>query len=684
MNLTIIIPTYNRHSGVVECALALERNRAEIIIVDDGSDQPVALPSNAARVLRHERHRGRAAAINTGLKAALHDLVLILDDDIYAAPDMVLQMVDEFKAHRNPKLALTGRVIWDPDIPLTLTMRWLAQIRKFPAPTLLWRPFVFQHGGYDENFTCSLEQVELQLRLKQQGLEFRLVESALGFRSRNIKIRDLVEREFMDGLSAVYMHSKFPHCLPDVEDLDALLRNEKQTAGAEAAVLEIALLEQSDTDTLSPGTSDLFGEICRHSFLHGIFEGLQDMGGIKQRRHTSGTLAIYNHASQLAGIGESDEARRLFRLVLHRPDEEYWDGAEYHLGCIEGALGNERAANSHFIECLRLNPSHSEARQALNKPSIYREVKPNTFELIEPSARTKVLFVLFGELSDVINAFPVVAALRKKFSSETVWLTSPRYAALARASFADTVREAKQPGIMPWDWIHSEGFSHVFYPECGANVKEWSESGLHRIDFMGTKCGVELETRKAWLEPGPYAVLQAEQFLNEQGLKRGCFLTASHMGASTRHWPHTNLMRVAKEIGMPVVVLGEKTDAEIPGTISCFGKPFQTIATLIRWSSFYIGPDSGISWIATTTNTPMGVFMDPLRQEHLKVAFREVLRREKDDVEEWGIYTSPDVVIQHIRNRIADLGSPPEHAAPTVPNPKSEIRNLLLEDMPRG
>ena len=76
--------------------------------------------------------------------------------------------------------------------------------------------------------------------------------------------------------------------------------------------------------------------------------------------------------------------------------------------------------------------------------------------------------------------------------------------------------------------------------------------------------------------------------------------------------------------------------------------------------------------------------MDPLRQEHLKVAFREVLRREKDDVEEWGIYTSPDVVIQHIRNRIADLGSPPEHAAPTVPNPKSEIRNLLLEDMPRG
>src|SRR5437867_1818923 len=179
MNLTIIIPTYNRHSGVVECALALERNRAEIIIVDDGSDQPVALPSNAARVLRHERHRGRAAAVNTGLKAASHDLVLVTDDDIYAAPDMVLHMLDSFRTYRNPKLALTGRVIWDPDIPLTLSMRWLQQIGKFPAPTLLWRPFIFQQGGYDENFTVGLEQVELQLRLKQHGLESRLGESSL-------------------------------------------------------------------------------------------------------------------------------------------------------------------------------------------------------------------------------------------------------------------------------------------------------------------------------------------------------------------------------------------------------------------------------------------------------------------------------------------------------------------------
>ncbi|PYS51934.1 MAG: hypothetical protein DMG13_17515 [Acidobacteria bacterium] len=681
MKLTIIIPTYDRHSGVVECALALEHNGAEIIIVDDGSEQPVALPSKAARLIRHERHRGRAAAINTGLKAASHDLVLITDDDICAAPDMVSQMVDAFRTYRNPKLALTGRVVWDPDIPLTLTMRWLEQVGKFPAPTLLWRPFIFQQGGYDENFTAGLEQVELQLRLKQHGLESRLVESALGFRIRNITIRDLVEREFMDGLSAVYLHSKFPHCMPDVDNMDSLLRNEKQTDTAEAAVLEIALMEQSDTETLSPTTSDLFEHICRHYFLHGIFEGLRDMGGIKQRRQSSGTVAISNEAFRLSSIGEFDEAKRLFRLVLHRPDEEYWDGAEYHLGCIESSLGNEPAAHSHFIECLRLNPSHNEARQALNKPSVYREMTPNTFERIEALSTTKVLFVLFGELADVIHAFPVVSALKKKFSSEVVWLTSSRYAALARASFADAIHEAKQPGIFPWDWIHSEGFTHVFYPECGANLKEWNESGLHPIEFMSAKCGVQLETHKTWLKSEPGAVFQAEGFLAEHGLKRGEFLTASHVGASSRHWPHTNLMKLAKEIGLPVIVFGEKTDPEIPGTFSCFGKPLQMIAALIGWSSFYIGPDSGISWIATTTSTPMAVFMDPLRQEHLKVGFRDALRGEKDDIEEWGIYTSADVVIGHIQKsisncelRIANLGH-----LETQRSPKSAIRNSQFE-----
>jgi glycosyltransferase involved in cell wall biosynthesis len=328
MDLTIIIPSHNHNNRVAECVLALDHNEAEIIVVDDGSIQPVMLPSKTARVIRHERHRGRAAALNTGLNAAEHDLVLVINDDIFAAPDLVEQMIEEFKLLNNRRVALAGRVVWDPDLPLTLTMRWLEGTGKFPAPTMLWRPFVLDHGGYDNNLNSGLEDVELELRLKQYGLESRRLDSALGFQNKIITIRDFVEREFKSGLSAVYLHSKFPDHVPQVDDMEALARNEKHALDAEAAVSEIALLEQADSDTLPSGASDLFAHVCRYYFLHGVFEGLRDIGGITPRSGDSATLAIYNHASRLEGIGEFDEARRLFRLVLHRPDQEYWNEAE--------------------------------------------------------------------------------------------------------------------------------------------------------------------------------------------------------------------------------------------------------------------------------------------------------------------------------------------------------------------
>jgi glycosyltransferase involved in cell wall biosynthesis len=40
MGLSIIIPTRNRSNCVSECVQALEHNDAEIIVVDDASDDP--------------------------------------------------------------------------------------------------------------------------------------------------------------------------------------------------------------------------------------------------------------------------------------------------------------------------------------------------------------------------------------------------------------------------------------------------------------------------------------------------------------------------------------------------------------------------------------------------------------------------------------------------------------------
>jgi GT2 family glycosyltransferase/ADP-heptose:LPS heptosyltransferase len=668
LDLTIIIPTFNRNQSVAECVLALDHYKhSEIIVVDDGSTQPVSVPNNA-RVIRHDRNKGRAAALNTGLKAAKNDLVLLIDDDIFAAPDMVSRLVDEFVMARNPKLALAGRVVWDPDVPLTLTMRWLEEVGPFcdlssdrSAPlgklstinTMMWRPFVMEHGGFDENFTQhGLEDVELGLRLKHHGLQVRLVATALGFHHKSMRVRDLVERELNEGRSAVYLHSKFPASVPQAEDAQTLARNELQSAAAEAAVQELALLEQSDRKDLPEAAAELFLAIYRHNFLMGIQQGLREIGSLNTPASNRSTWAIYNEASHLESISEFDEARRLFQLVLHRGDEEYQAGAEYHLGCIEAELGNPEAAHSHLTECVRLNPGHRKARQLLHKQSPFEEIRPNVFERTDGSTASKILFVLFGSMGDVVKAFPVVAALREKYrSSEIVWLTLPEYAGLAQASLADSVHEAGPRGVIPWDWIESEGFTHVFYPEGNANQEDWQQSGLHVIDFMAQKCGVELRQRRAQLDPGPEALFEAEEFIRKHGLDRKAFLTASHVGLSSRYWPHSNLMKVAQEAGVPTVVFGAASDPHVPGTISCFGQSFRVVAALIRWSTFYIGPDSGVSWIASTTDTPMGVFMDPQQKRRFNIGFREVLKGEKNDIEEWDIHTSPDVVISCILNK---------------------------------
>jgi ADP-heptose:LPS heptosyltransferase len=652
MQLTIIIPTYNRHNSVVECVAALEHNKAEIIVVDDCSEQPVVLPVKTARVIRPDRHRGRSAAINAGLRAASNDPVLIMSDDLFAAPDMVSRLVDEFLVRNNPKLCLRPRVVWDPDVPLTLTMKWMEDSNKFQPPMVLSRRFVLENGGYDENFIRRLEDVELLLRLKQYGLQVVSVESAVAFQNNVLKIRDLVEREFMDGVSGVLLHSKFPEALPLVDDMDALARNEGQTADAEAAVDEISMLEQSGSLTLPGGASELYVNVCRHYFQHGIFEGLKDMGGVKPRRRNSGTLAIFRQASHLESVGDLDEARRLFKLVLHRPDEGLWDGAEYHLGCIESSFGNSSAAHVHYIECLRLNPGHSKARRALNNPVFYRERAANVFETTDRITTPKLLFIVFGNLSHVIHAFPIVAGLREKFHAETVWLTSPEYAELARRSFADAVRESEPRGIIPWDWVQAQGFTHVFFPEPGANQEEWEQSGLHAMDFMAGKCGVPIETRQSFLEPGADAMLEAEHFLHEHGLTRGTFVTAcceSEGGA--RHWPNSNLIKLAQQIGVSTVVFTKKGKPPLPGTVPCLERPLQVIACLIRWSCCYIGGNSGISWLATTTNTPMAVLLDPACQSPDDSGFRDLLQGEKDDIQEWDIYTSVPAVLEFVESK---------------------------------
>lgn len=94
-------------------SLARQSVPAEVVVVDDGSSdhtQDVLAAASRAMpltALRNATAHGRSAASNAGARAATGDLLIFLDGDTLAAPDMVEQHVIAHEAH--PHETLVGR-----------------------------------------------------------------------------------------------------------------------------------------------------------------------------------------------------------------------------------------------------------------------------------------------------------------------------------------------------------------------------------------------------------------------------------------------------------------------------------------------------------------------------------------------------------------------------------------------
>ncbi len=100
--VTVIVPAYNEGENIeatVRSAVA-STHPVEIIVVDDGSTDGTAdlveglgLPN--VRVIR-QTERGKAAALNTGIAAASHDIMVLVDGDTVFEPDTVAELVQPF------------------------------------------------------------------------------------------------------------------------------------------------------------------------------------------------------------------------------------------------------------------------------------------------------------------------------------------------------------------------------------------------------------------------------------------------------------------------------------------------------------------------------------------------------------------------------------------------------------
>ena len=209
MKLSVVIPTYNRRS-ILERTLPsllaqdLSPDEYEIIVVMDGSSDGTA---DWLRSLRPEcllsvletsaAGSGAGAARNRGLHAARGDLVLFLDDDLVAAPDLFRQHCEAHVCAQ--PMVVFGPIYVDPGSSRTL-MRYVTEQNdedwyrnldpelnlRYPEPvptahtiTVLsflvnasvGRKLLLGEGGFDESFLAA-EDRELGVRLWKKGVPF--------------------------------------------------------------------------------------------------------------------------------------------------------------------------------------------------------------------------------------------------------------------------------------------------------------------------------------------------------------------------------------------------------------------------------------------------------------------------------------------------------------------------------
>jgi dolichol-phosphate hexosyltransferase len=101
--LTIAVPVYNERERVAAAMKELLSTpmpvETEVIVVDDGSSDGtweelahIGLPEHV-RVIRHERNRGKGAALRTAIEAATGDVFVPFDADLEYSPTDLQQLL---------------------------------------------------------------------------------------------------------------------------------------------------------------------------------------------------------------------------------------------------------------------------------------------------------------------------------------------------------------------------------------------------------------------------------------------------------------------------------------------------------------------------------------------------------------------------------------------------------------
>lgn len=192
----VVILTWNDGpllGAALASVAASEGVDARIVVVDNGSEPPAAVPEGVA-LIRLPENRGVAAGRNVGIRAGTADLVCLLDSDAELGPRSLRNLVDGLE-QAGADVAVPCFTAQAPTASAGAAPDLADKARRVLGRTAEYRPLgrseverpwwpvdfgigacqVFRRsaweavGGIDESFFYGPEDVDFCLRIKQSG-----------------------------------------------------------------------------------------------------------------------------------------------------------------------------------------------------------------------------------------------------------------------------------------------------------------------------------------------------------------------------------------------------------------------------------------------------------------------------------------------------------------------------------
>lgn len=230
---SIVIPTYSAVDLLIECLHSLCQQSGnygpvEIIVVNDGGNREIekdieSLDCNIPLTYIYQENKGPAAARNTGIRAAMGDIILFLDDDSLPTQNWLEATTDAWDKYPGFD-GIGGYVKKDDEDSIccranTDFFNWYLQFSSRKKDTIFLatcnagykKDALMKIGNFDESFKmASGEDRDLNIKLIKSGMSLRLEESILVYHDKDLTFRSFLKKNYNYGKSAKTIYNRYP------------------------------------------------------------------------------------------------------------------------------------------------------------------------------------------------------------------------------------------------------------------------------------------------------------------------------------------------------------------------------------------------------------------------------------------------------------------------------------------